>query len=358
MRLLITGGAGFVGSTLAMGLAADGHEIVVMDNLKRRGSELQLPALAAAGVAFHHGDVRCPEDLAEIKKCDLLLECSAEPSVHAGYGSSPAYLLNSNLGGLINCLEYARQRQAGIILLSTSRVYPIAALRSLPLQKVGDRLDLENHYTATGCSFAGISRDFPLTGGRSLYGATKLAGELLLEEYRSMYGVPCIINRCGVIAGPGQMGKVEQGFVALWLARHLWGGPLAYTGFKGEGAQVRDILHVADLLDLIHDQIRTVDNFTGRPWNVGGGRNNSVSLRELTALCQKITGKTIAIASAAETNPADIPWYITDNSALNTHSGWTPTRNLERILNDMHEWLLQDAARLRPYFLPVDNRQQ
>src|SRR3989339_333736 len=126
-NILITGGAGFVGSNLALKLKAKyrGAEIFCMDNLKRRGSELNIPRLKAAGVNFVHGDIRNKEDFEEIGKNDLILECSAEPSVLAGITSSPSYLINTNLVGTINCLEFARQNREAFVFLSTSRVYPI-----------------------------------------------------------------------------------------------------------------------------------------------------------------------------------------------------------------------------------------
>jgi len=132
MRILITGGAGFVGSNLALMLAqAGGAQITCLDNLHRRGSELALPRLHANGVAFVHGDIRNPEDFEGLPPTDLLIECSAEPSVHSGYDGGARYLVNTNLLGTFNCLDFARRRGAGVIFLSTSRVYSIAVLRGM-----------------------------------------------------------------------------------------------------------------------------------------------------------------------------------------------------------------------------------
>jgi CDP-paratose 2-epimerase len=343
-RVLITGGAGFVGSTLALAWkrTAEGVEVVALDNLKRRGSELALPRLREGGVQFVHGDVRAAEDLDAVGPVDLLIECSAEPSVHAGYGQSPGYLVNTNLTGLINCLEHLRRFGGDMVFLSSSRIYPIAPLRALPLERQGDRL------VVTGAHAGGISETFPLGGARSLYGATKLAAELLIEEYRAMYGLRAIINRCGVIAGPWQMGKVDQGFVVLWLVRHLFDGHLSYSGFGGHGLQVRDLLHAKDLFALIHHQADALPGLDGGVWNVGGGPSVSVSLRELTRHCTALTGRRLDIGSDPETRPADIPWYISDNSAVTAATGWRPRHDVASILTDIHAWLTSHRQALEP----------
>ena len=350
MRILITGGAGFVGSSLALSLKRDRDnlDICAFDNLRRRGSELALDRLKAHGVRFVHGDVRSTDDLAAAGPFDLLIECSAEPSVHAGYRDDPRYVLHTNLGGTMNCLEAARRHQADVIFLSTSRVYPIAALRALPLEPRAGRLEIREGAAGPGWSARGISTEFPLAGYRSMYGATKLASELLIEEYRVMYGLGTVVNRCGVISGPWQMGKVDQGVVVLWAARHLFGGRLAYTGFGGEGLQVRDVLHVADLYDLIKTQMADMARFSGAVHNVGGGHAQSVSLAELTALCRTRAGRPIPIASEPDTAGADVPYYVTDNAAITGATGWRPTRSLDMILDDVFAWLREDRERLEP----------
>jgi CDP-paratose 2-epimerase len=348
-KILVTGGAGFVGSNLALNWRRDFPqcEVIAFDNLKRRGSELALPRLRAGGVTFQHGDVRSPEDLDAVGPVDLMIECSAEPSVHAGYGQNPGYLVNTNLTGLINCLEHLRRTGGDLAFLSSSRVYPIAALRGLPLERRGERL-VPGQGERIGWSARGINEDFPLTGARSLYGATKLAAELLIEEYRAMYGLRAVINRCGVIAGPWQMGKVDQGFVVLWMARHLFGGDLSYSGFGGEGVQVRDILHVDDLFALLVLQVADWERLDGATFNVGGGPDVSVSLRELTDHCAALTGRRLDIGQDRETRPADIPWYVSDCRVVSLATGWQPRRGVGTILGDIHRWLVEERAQLEP----------
>ncbi len=351
MRILITGGAGFVGSSLALMIKGGRPDIDVraFDNLRRRGSELALRRLQDAGVAFVHGDVRSPDDLHDAGEFDVLIECSAEPSVQAGYDGSPAYVLHTNLIGTVHSLEAARRRRASVIFISTSRVYPIEGLRELPLESNGRRLDVPSGASGLGWSQHGIAVDFPLAGCRSMYGATKLASELLLEEYRAMYGLHTVVNRCGVVSGPWQMGKVDQGFVVLWASRHLYGGPLTYTGFGGDGLQVRDVLHIADLYELIRVQLADLPRFSGSTFNVGGGRSNSVSLAELTERCAE-RSVTIALDRNPETGRADVPYYVTDNARVTAATGWAPRRSVDMVLDDVFSWLREHRAMLEPVF--------
>ncbi len=349
MRVLVTGGAGFVGTHLARSLKQEHPKWTVMalDNLKRRGSELALARLRQAGVEFLHGDVRNPEDLDQLHGVDLILECSAEPSVRAGYGSGAAYLINTNLFGTANCLELARRHSADLIFLSTSRVYPIGKLRALPLAERGDRLALAPGASGLGWSEQGVREDFPLEGHRSLYGATKLASELLISEYREMFGLRAVINRCGVLTGPWQMGKVDQGFFVLWAARHFFRGDLAYQGFGGQGRQVRDVLHVADLAKLVSVQVQHMAELDGSVFNVGGGLDRSVSLREMTEKCAALAGGSLELGSEPATHPADVPWYVTDNGKVTSATGWQPGYAVDDILGEVFEWLAENRDMLK-----------
>lgn len=348
--ILITGGAGFVGSNLAIKIKKNNikSRVIALDNLKRRGSELNITRLKEAEVEFIHGDIRNKEDLECIGPFDLMIECSAEPSVLAGYNDSPAYLINTNLLGTINCLESVRKYQADIIFLSTSRVYPIKTISSLKYKELETRFELESEQQVEGVSQKGFSEKFPLTGGRSIYGTTKLASELLLQEYIEIYGIRGVINRCGVITGPWQMGKVDQGVVVLWVARHIYNGELSYFGYGGTGKQVRDILHINDLYDLISLQIKDLTIHNGQIYNVGGGHELSISLRELTELCQQITGNSIPIKPVSKNREADIPYYVTDNSKVCRATDWRPKISLKEIIQEVADWIKENRQILKP----------
>jgi len=349
MRVLVTGGAGFIGGNIAIGLAArhPDWELVAVDNLRRRGAELNLPRLREAGISFTHGDVRVLDDLLELPGLDALVECSAEPSALAGFGGSPGYVVKTNLLGAYNCLELARRHSAYVLFVSTSRVYPVAPLRSLALEETDTRFELAALQPVDGASPAGIAEQFPLRGARTLYGSTKLAAELLIEEYRDAYGLRAVIDRCGVIAGPWQMGKLDQGVFTYWMLAHHFRRRLQYTGFGGHGKQVRDLLHVGDLLVLLDEQLLDQQRWDGETVNVGGGRDCSLSLRETTALCAEITGNSVEVASVARTRPGDIPIYISDCRALFGLSEWRPRRAALDVLADIHAWVCENEKGLK-----------
>ncbi len=348
-RILVTGVAGFVGSNVAVMLTEAFHDLVVLglDNLHRRGSELSLTRLAAAGVGFHHGDIRCTEDLEALPDFDLMIDCAAEPSVHAGVGESPRYVLNNNLQGTLNCIDLAARRGAALLFLSTSRVYPIAALNGLPFSEQPTRFCWDTAASVAGFSSQGIAEEFPLEGPRSFYGASKLAAEMLLQEYVATTGLRALVNRCGIIAGPWQMGKVDQGVVTLWIARHLFGKPLEYIGFGGQGKQVRDMIHVADLFDLLVRQMQSPDLWNGGVYNVGGGRQVSVSLAELTDLCRAATGRVVPVAAQPETHPNDVRIYLTDSRRVSETFAWRPTRTRETIVQDIASWVTSHSEQLQ-----------
>lgn len=321
-------------------------QVLALDNLRRRGSELNLPRLREHEVAFTHGDVRELGDLLEVGELDTIVECSAEPSVMAGVGGSPDYVVQANLLGAYNCLELARRTGAQFVFLSTSRVYPVSALESLSYEAGETRFELTERQDLPGASPQGVSEAFPLDGARTLYGATKLSGELLAAEYAAAYGLRTVINRCGVVAGPWQMGKVDQGVFTYWMLAHHLGRPLSYIGFDGSGRQVRDLLHVEDLLELIDEQISDPERWAGATVNVGGGRAYSLSLLETTELCREITGRAINVRAAGEDRPGDIPIYISDCRRLHETTDWRPRRAPAEILADIHAWILEHEAAL------------
>jgi len=351
--ILITGGCGFIGSNLACLLKQQypAYEITVLDNLKRRGSELNLPRLKDAGIRFIHGDIRYKEDLPFGSSFDFIIDAAAEPSVLAGMGSGLDYIIDTNFKGTLNTLELAVQCKAKLIFLSTSRVYPIAYLESLDYYEADTRFELADVQSIPGISKHGLAENFPLDKARSVYGTTKLASEMMIQEYESFFGLEYVINRCGVVAGPYQMGKVDQGVVTLWVARHFWRKDINYIGFGGTGKQVRDVMHVYDLFDLVDFEMHHFEQVKGQVFNAGGGYTCSTSLFELSDLCAKVTGNKVAAHAVPETRQADIPWYITDNTKITAATGWQPKRSMQTIVYDTCKWIEANEEDLKKILL-------
>jgi CDP-paratose 2-epimerase len=343
-NILITGGAGFVGSNLATKLKENypHTNIIIFDNLKRRGSELNLNRIIQKSINFIHGDVRNQADFNFNQRIDLVIDCSAEPSVLAGI-NSPEYSIHTNLLGTINCLEFCRKNNCDLIFLSTSRIYPIEELNQISFTEKVSRFEIDPHQTVPGISQKGISEDFPLGKQRSLYGATKLASEFLIQEYIHNFKIKAVINRCGIITGPWQMGKVDQGIIPLWVARHFWKNkPLSYIGFGGTGKQVRDFIDIDDLFQVINLQINHLSKYNSQIYNIGGGYQNSFSLLELTRLCQKITGNTISISQETQNRPDDVRLYISDTSKFHQISHWSCFKTKEQTLEEIYRWIFDN----------------
>ncbi len=350
-KILITGGAGFAGSSLAIKIKKEypHYSISCMDNLKRRGSELNISRLAAHDIKFIHGDIRNKEDFYPFEAgLDTLIEASAEPSVLAGLNGPPEYLINTNLIGTINCLYFAAKLKSDFIFLSTSRVYPIGQIDKISYTEKENRFEISEKQELNGVSKEGIAESFSIEGFRSLYGATKLSSEFLIREFNQFYNIRTVINRCGVLTGPWQMGKADQGVIVLWVACHYWNKELSYFGYGGKGKQVRDILHVDDLFKLIDFQIHNMEKINGQVFNVGGGPEISVSLKELTAVCQKVTGNEVEIREVTEERQADIRIYITDNTLVKAATGWHPVTGVEDIVRDVYDWIRDNDQLLRP----------
>lgn len=354
MKILITGICGFVGSQLGIALSETlpGAEITGLDNLLRPGSESNRAEFSKRGIQFTHGDLRMRSDVDAMPTCDWVVDAAAQPSVLAGVDgrSSPRQVGEHNLSGTLNVLEYCRERRAGLVLLSTSRVYSVRDLAALPMIESNHAFALdESKPLPTGVSSRGLAETFPTRQPISLYGATKLASEVMAVEYGLTFDFPVWINRCGVLAGAGQFGTAEQGIFSYWLHAHAARLPLRYIGFGGAGCQVRDVFHPEDLARLVQMQMQRKPS-PDAIYNVGGGARNAMSLAELTAWCDERFG---AHRPEPDTRPRpfDIPWLIMDASRVRQEFDWRPKRTLASILDEIEEhvrthpgWLSRVAA--------------
>jgi CDP-paratose 2-epimerase len=339
MRILITGACGFVGCTLANGLKEDSQtwDILGLDNLARAGSEFNRARLRQRGIKVVHGDIRNASDLEGLPECDWILDAAANPSVLAGVDgkTSSRQLLEHNLLGTINLLELARKWGSGFLMLSTSRVYSIRQLAALPVQVAGSAFaPRPGGPPVAGFGAAGVAESFSTEPPLSLYGSSKRASEILAAEYAAAFALPVFINRCGVLAGAGQFGRIDQGIFSFWI--HSWRSrrPLQYIGFDGTGHQVRDCLHARDLLPLLIRQMQKPDSDAPRIVNVGGGVGHSVSLRELSAWCEKRFGP-LQVGQDKKNRPFDVPWLALDCSLARRTWDWQPQTPLETIWREI-----------------------
>ncbi len=352
MKVLIAGACGFVGGSLARAWRESdpGVSLLGLDNLSRPGSEVNRGALKAAGVDFVHGDVRLPSDLEDLPAVDWVVDAAADPSILAGNEGrgNPRRLVEQNLLGTLNLLEYCRRARAGIILLSTSRVYSIPALAGIPLEEVDDAFrPVAGGELPAGLGPAGVSESFPTTPPLSLYGSGKLASELLVLEYGDAFGIPVFVDRCGTLAGAGQFGRADQGVFSFWINSWLHRRPLAYTGFGGKGRQVRDLLHPRDLFDLLKKQMESEGKAAARVYNVGGGPDRALSLARLSRWCAERLGPH-RVSEVRETRRLDVPWLVMDCALARESFGWRPAISLDRILQE-----IADHAREHPHWLDL-----
>ena len=339
MRLLITGICGFVGSSLANWFREQepSCEIIGIENFVRPGSETNRSRLRSRGIRVQHGDVRNASDFENLPAVDWVIDAAANPSALAGVDghSSSRQVIEHNLFGTVNLLEYCKRVEAGLILLSTSRVYSIPALAALPLTKGNAAFEWnENAKPPVGASINGLTTEFSTSPPISFYGSTKLASETLALEYHHRFAFPVWINRCGVIAGAGQFGTAEQGIFSYWIHAYAQKQPLKYVGFDGSGGQVRDALHPDDLAELVARQIDSSHQSGATIFNVGGGSVNAMSLAQLTSWCAKRFGKH-SIASDPAPRAFDVPWLVMDNRKTTSAFNWRPKRDLPSILDEI-----------------------
>jgi CDP-paratose 2-epimerase len=319
-----------------------------IDNLMRPGSEVNRARLRQLGVTFTHGDIRAASDFENLPVVDWVIDAAANPSVLAGVqsGFGSRQLFEHNLAGLVNVLEYCKTRRAGLVLLSSSRVYSIPALCSIPLRKEGNafRLD-DSRPLPPGTTIRGIGSEFSTDPPISLYGSTKLASEILALEYGCAFDFPVWINRCGVLAGPGQFGTPDQGIFSYWINAHLRRRALRYIGVDGSGKHVRDALHPRDLSRLVDSQFKSGRSGGRRVYTVGGGSRNAMSLAQINAWCDARFGIHEPV-SDLKPRTYDIPWVVMDNRDAESDFAWRAEIGVETLLGE-----IADHAQRHPDWL-------
>jgi CDP-paratose 2-epimerase len=337
MKILITGACGFVGSAIVSSFHGKAFEIFALDNLSREGSETRRMELKRRGVKMIHADLRVASDIEGLPAADWVIAAAANCSVLAGlgHGCSSRQLVEHNLLGIVNLLEYCKRFRAGFTFLSTSRVYSLRELAEMEFEVVERAFAPKpDGAPRSGVSERGISETFSTAPPVSLYGSAKLSSETLAVEYGETFGFPVWINRCGVLAGAGQFGRADQGIFTFWINSYLRGRPLRYCGFGGHGFQVRDCMHPQDLAPLLRRQMENPAGGHERILNVGGGVRNTISLARLSEWCSARFGPR-EIQRVPEGRPFDVPWLVLDSSLAKSQWDWEPSTSLHAILSEI-----------------------
>ena len=340
MKILITGGCGFVGSNISLFLKKKGYSVNSIDNLSRKGSRYNLKLLQQNKIKNYKFNIESYKFFKKLPKYNIIIDCCAEAAVEASKNQIDK-VVNTNLIGTLNILKKAKKDNSKIIYLSSSRVYPIKILnKNYILKNSNKKIKIKKM----------INENDTIIGPKSIYGLTKLASEMLIEEFSYAYGIKYIINRCGVISGPLQFGKQDQGFVSLWIWSHLNKKNLSYIGYGGNGNQVRDVLHIYDLCELVHLQIKKISTIYNKHFTVGGSKKSFTSLKNLTKICEKTTGNIIKFKKITKTSNYDIPYYISDNTKIMKTYRWKPKKDIKNIVKDIYNWLFKNKKNLIKYF--------
>ena len=340
MKILVTGGCGFVGSNISLFLKEKGYLVNSLDNLSRKGSTYNLKLLKQNKIKNYKFNIENNKFFKKLPKYNLIIDCCAEAAIEVSKNKIDK-VINTNLIGTINILKKAKKDNSKIIYLSSSRIYPIKLLtKNYKLKNFNKKLKVKKM----------INENDIITGPKSIYGLTKLASEMFIEEFSYAYGMKYLINRCGVISGPLQFGKQDQGFVSLWIWQHLNKKNLSYIGYGGHGNQVRDVIHINDLCELILIQVKKFNKIYNKLFTVGGSKKSFTSLKDLTKICEKITGYIIKFKKIAKTSNYDIPYYISDNRKIFKTYRWKPKKDINSIVKDTYDWLSKNKKKLIKYF--------
>jgi CDP-paratose 2-epimerase len=336
--VLVTGGAGFLGCNIAHRLAAEGREVRILDSLARPGVEANLAWLKErhkGRIAVLLADVRDVTATREaVSGVEAVLHLAAQVAVTTSL-ADPVHDFEVNARGTLNLLEALREQREPppLLFASTNKVYG-KLLADVALIRSGDRWEPAAAALRTGCD-----ERTPLDL-YSPYGCSKGVADQYVIDYARCFGLRTLVFRMSCLYGPRQFGNEDQGWVAHFLIRALRGEPVT---IYGDGAQVRDALFVDDAVDAWLAGVRQIDRLSGRAFNLGGGPSCTLSLLEMLAHIERLTGRRPDV-SFAEARPGDQLWYVSDTRAFEEATGWRARVGLDEGLGALTSWLRENVV--------------
>ena len=331
MKIFITGGAGFIGSNSADHFLQQGHEVVLFDNLSRVGSPANVAWLRQrheTGIQLVQADVRDYDALAEaIGGADVVLHLASQVAVTTSV-QNPREDFEINALGTFNVLEAVRHHcpEAAVLYASTNKVYG-------GMEDVGI-VERETHYAYADFPH-GIAETTPLDF-HSPYGCSKGAGDQYMIDYARIYGLRTLVFRQSCIYGRRQFGVEDQGWVAHFVIATVMNRPIS---IYGDGKQIRDLLHVSDLIGAYELGIANIDELRGQAFNVGGGPANTLSIwAEFGPLLVQLAGREIPVTRGGW-RPGDQRVFVADIRQAGAKLGWQPTISPADGIRDLFEWV-------------------
>lgn len=331
MRYLVTGGAGFIGCNLVERLLSQGADVLVLDDLSRQGSEKNLAWLRTlAPFEFINCDIRDRRRVEDVfvqqAPIDVVFHLAAQVAVTTSI-TDPRHDFEVNLLGTLNILEAVRQSavRPALIYSSTNKVYG----------KIDDAAVVERHgrYEFRDLP-AGVPESMSLDF-YSPYGCSKGGADQYVRDYSRIFGLRSVVLRQSCIYGQRQLGVEDQGWVAWFVIAHALGVPLT---LYGDGKQVRDLLHIDDLIDLYMLSVERMDQTSGQVYNVGGGPDHSASLLEVIDHLERLSGRRPRY-SFDGWRQGDQPVFVCDLSRVREHLGWAPRISVEAGIARLYRWV-------------------
>lgn len=344
-KILVIGGAGFIGINAARYFKEQGWEVTIFDNFSRKGTEVNVQQYSAEyreGVTVITGDVVVTPDtlLPLVEDTDVVLHLAAQVAVTTSI-SDPRNDFEQNALGTFNVLEIIRKskRRPMLLFASTNKVY--GGLEELSVHEAEDRY----HFDDDLIQMYGIGEKQQLDF-HSPYGCSKGIADQYVIDYSRIYGLKTVVFRQSCIYGEHQFGIEDQGWVAWFTIAAMLGRPLTLFG---TGKQVRDILYVEDLCRLYESAIDNIDRVSGQAFNTGGGSNNTLSLLELLRILKDTYGYAIDPLHA-EPRAGDQPIFVADIRKAKQLLDWEPSTNVKAGIHQMHTWLQENRTSLEKFF--------